>query len=160
MLSCWASNEKKNFTRTPRVWWCMRSFMQNSNRREIPLWRGMSHEIGRTRRKVLLKSEKQRDFCSLPLQARYSPACGERSDFPMETCSLPRIVFLSFFFFIIMLDCRTECFCCGFWPFSFISRLHSLAIPRRDLTTLKMTRKPLSHVWILIYRTWATGNVH
>ena len=48
---------------------------------------------------LLLKSEKQRDFCSLPLQARYSPACGERSDIPMETCSLPRILYFFLFFF-------------------------------------------------------------
>ena len=42
------------------------------------------------------------------------------------------------------------------------SRLHSLAIPRGDLSTKKtkpniekMTRKLQSHVRILIYRTWA-----
>ena len=41
------------------------------------------------------------------------------------------------------------------------SRLHRLAIPRRNLSTKKtkpniekMTRKPRSHGRILIYRTW------
>ena len=45
------------------------------------------------------------------------------------------------------------------------SRPYCLAIPIRDLSTKKieqniekMTRKPRSHVRILIYRTWAIPN--
>ena len=84
MLSCWASNEKKNLRELHVYDDACHHLCKTVTEGKFP-YDGLSHGMeGRHDEKSIVKVREATQFLFASLQALYSLACGERSDILMD----------------------------------------------------------------------------